>query len=511
MGRHDLLNDPSMTTREGRKQNNDRVEQLVIEWTKTQTKFAAMDAIQTAGATAGAVMDVQDLSEDAHLRERGIFATVQRPVRGAVNVSGWPVRMSESRVPLKCAPAAGAHTAEVLKEWLEPRKQETKTSSGPSPKQALSGVKVVDFTQFEAGPSCTEVLGWLGADVVKIEEPQKGDRGRSHSDMPDADSPYFVLLNANKRSFGCDLKSQAGKEVIAKLIAKADIVVENMAPGAIERLGLGYDAVRQINPRVIFAQIKGFASDGPHANYRCLDGIAQAAGGSMAVTGLDDMKPLRPGAHMGDTGTGMHCVTGLLAALYQRHRTGRGQRVEVAMTEVVNNFNRRALASYLATGKVPGRAGNIGLYPCKGGGMDDYCYVATRHLDDDRWRRLLTVVAKRELLEDPKFSSEAKRLANVAAIDALVAAWCLGRTKTDAMELLQNAGVPASAVFGSQELYDDAQLHKRGMMVTLDHPKRGRTIIPGCPLQMSDSPVQVTCPPLLGAHTEAIVSEWLGG
>ena len=515
MGREDLMNDPVLSTPQGRIERLNEVNALVTAWCREQTKIEAMDCIQRGGATAGAVLDARDLSADPHLRQRGMLVTVEHPVRGAVTMPGWPVKMSESQVPVQCAPSLGAHTEEVLKEWLAPGKREPGKPVQGAPaagmKPALSGVRVVDFTQFEAGTSCTEVLAWLGADVVKIEEPGYGDRGRTgNTDKPGVDAHYFILLNANKRSLTCDLKSERAKEIVRKLIMKADIVVENMAPGVIERLGFGYDAVRKINPGTVFAQIKGFASDGPQAKYLCFDTIALAAGGSMAVTGVDGKDPIRPGPHLGDTGAGMHCVTGILAALCQRQRTGRGQRIQVAMQEAVINFNRNAFASYLATGAPPARRGGSGLYRCKGGGPDDYCYIPVSEVDDEQWQRLLRAIGEQGLAADPRFAGARERAKNSAAVDTLLSAWCQERTKTEAMDILQGAGVPAGAVLNTQEHCADPHLRKSGMFVTVEHPVRGAITMPGWCVKLSESHVPVRCAPLLGAHTGEVLSEWLG-
>ena len=223
---------------------------------------------------------------------------------------------------------------------------------------ALAGLKVLDLTQYEAGTSCTESLAWLGADICKV-EPQGGENGRfASTERGDLDSYYFIIMNANKRSMVCDLKSPRGKAVVMKLIEKADVMIENMSPGGIEKLGLGYEEVKKINPRLIYAQIKGFAPDGPYGKYLSFDMIAQAVGGAYAITGVEGGPPLRPGPHVGDTGAGLHCLIGILAALNQRHRTGRGQRIEVTMQDSVINFNRICFAGQLMNGKPVERTGN---------------------------------------------------------------------------------------------------------------------------------------------------------
>ena len=292
MGREDLANDPRYSTGKARVEHRDEINAMVSAWCREHTKIEAMEAIQRAGAPAGAVLDMQELSADPHLRKRGMFVTIEHPVRGAVTMPGWPrqdvgvsragatVRRYWARILRRCYPSGWRHAAREIGTAEAVPLKAHQASQNPGMNRALAGVRVVDLTQFEAGPSCTEALAWLGADVVKIEEPTRGDSGRyGTTDKPGVDSHYFILLNANKRSVTCDLKSERGKEILRKLIAKADVMIENMAPGAIERLGFGYDVVRELNPRIIFAQIKGFAPDGPYANYLCFDMIAQAVGG----------------------------------------------------------------------------------------------------------------------------------------------------------------------------------------------------------------------------------------
>ena len=519
LGREDLMKDPRYTNNQTRLEYREEIEAMVAAWCREHTKIEAMEAIQNAGAPAGAVLDAHDLSADEHLRKHGMFATVNHPTRGAITMPGWPVQLSASRVQLRSAPLLGAHTEEVLSEWLAPRqpkqpethKETQQLSQNAGPQPALAGVRIVDLTQFEAGTSCTEALAWLGADVVKIEEPGSGDRGRSaNTDQPGVDAHYFVLLNANKRSLTCDLKSKRGKEILRKLIAQADVLVENMAPGAIERLGFGYDAMRQLNPRLIFAQIKGLASDGPRANYLCFDMIAQSIGGSLSTTGVAGEEPLKPGANLGDTGAGMHCVTGIVAALCQRQKTGRGQRVEVAMQEVVINFNRNAFASYLASGKPPERSGSRSIYACKGGGPNDYCYIPVLDADDGQWQRALRAIGREDLAGDPRFATEHERHKHSDEVDTLLSAWCVERTKVEAMDTLQAAHVPAGAVLDTEDLISDSHLRKIGMFPTVIHPVRGPVTLPGWPVRMSGSHVPVECAPLLGAHTGEVLSEWLG-
>jgi formyl-CoA transferase len=384
---------------------------------------------------------------------------------------------------------------------------------------ALAGIKVVDLTQYEAGTSCTESLAWLGADVVKI-EPPAGENGRfASTERGDLDSYYLILMNANKRSLVCDLKTEHGKDILTKLILKADVVIENMSPGAIEKLGFGYEAVRKLNPRVVYAQIKGFAPDGPYGNFLSFDMIAQAVGGAFAITGEAGGPPMRPGPHVGDTGAGLHTVIGILAALNHRHATGRGQRVEVTMQDAVINFNRICFAGQIMKGKPVERSGSqssLGaaspseLYKCKPGGPNDYVMIYCTRAGNWHWQRLLKVIGREDLANDPRFASPGARVKNSKDVDSLVADWCKDRTKIEAMETLQRAGVPAGAVLDTGELMGNAHLQERGMFATIEHPTRGKVMIPGFPVKLSDSKVPVTSAPLLGEHTEEVLTEWLG-
>lgn len=389
----------------------------------------------------------------------------------------------------------------------------------PPANAALSGIRIVDLTQFESGTSCTETLAWLGADVVKI-EPPAGESGRfASTDGAGVDSCYFIVLNANKRSVVCDLKTEQGKKTLQDLIRKADVMVENMAPGAIERLGLGYDTVKQLNPRLIYAQIKGFGPDGPFAKYLSFDYIAQSVGGAVAATGAEGQPPLKPGPNIGDTGAGLHCAIGILAALHQRNQTGSGQRIEVAMQDAVINFNRISFAAQMMRGTPPERKGNqsmlgvsapCNLYPCKPGGLNDYVFIYTSRRGNAHWHRLLKAIGHEDLVDAPRFASPEARIEHVEEIDRLLGAWCAQRTKTEAMEILQHAGVPAGAVLDTRELSEDPYLRQREMFATIEHPVRGPLTIPGFPVKLSNSHVPVRSSPLLGQHTVEVLEEWLG-
>ena len=383
----------------------------------------------------------------------------------------------------------------------------------------LKGVKIVDFTQFEAGPSCTEALAWLGADVVKIENPKMGDPGRRlRPGQPDNDPYYFHAFNANKKSITVNLKSATGLDLVKDMIEKADVMIENFAPGAIERLGFGYDVVQKINPRIIYAQVKGFG-EGPYENYVSFDMIAQSVGGALSLTGTTETEPLKPGPTIGDTGTGLHCAIGILAALHQRERTGRGQHIKVAMQDAVINFSRIAFARQAASGKAAVRSGNrsalgttapSGLYKCKGGGLNDYCFIYTTRAGNRHWDRLLKAIGRPDLIGDERFNSPERRWANHDEVDRILNEFTQSRSKAEVMQILGDAGVPAGAVYDTMEITQDPALQKREMIVTVDHPKRGKFTLPGWPVKMSESHVAVDRAPLLGEHNAAIYAEWLG-
>ena len=383
--------------------------------------------------------------------------------------------------------------------------------------KALDGVRIIDLTQFEAGTSCTQLLAWLGADVIKVEEPTHGDPGRiSNSNMPGVDSSYFLNLNSNKRSVALDLKQAKGKDIFFELVRQADIVAENLAPGTLERLGLGYDVLSEVNPKIVLARIKGFGTYGPYADYKSFDMIAQAAGGSMAVTGNPGDPPIRPGATIGDTGTGLHAAVGIMAALWQRQTTGKGQVVEVSMQDAVVNLTRVAMSTFNETGKARPRSGNNpqGLpgartYPCKPGGSDDWVYLGATPRRLGLWLALVRAVGGDEMADDPNYSNFDWVVEHTDEIDDMIETWTMERTKYEVFHILGKAGVPCGPTLNAEDIYTDPQLLARDMIVTLQHPERGAFMVPGCPVKMSDSPVELEIGPHLGAQTEEVLKELL--
>jgi len=382
--------------------------------------------------------------------------------------------------------------------------------------KALAGVKVLDLTQFEAGPSCTEMLAWLGADVIKVESPKMGEQGRwLLSEMQGVDSYYFILLNANKRSITLNLKSEKGREIFQDLVKKVDILSENYSLGTLEGLGLGYETLRDINPRLIYLTIKGFGTSGPYSSYKSFDMIAQASGGAMALTGFPDSPPLKPGPTIGDTGTGMHAAIGVLAAYIQRQRTGKGQKVELAMQEAVLNFCRVPMMGTYVTHKPAPRTGNRvpvaapgDVYPCAPGGENDYVFILCTV--PEMWKGLCGAIGRPELAGDDRFRDVRSRARNIEALTAIIREWTGRHTKHEVMKILGEAGVPCGKVLDSVELLNDSHLRERGMIVTVNHPVRGEFTMPGCPVRLEDSPVEVKAAPLLGEHNAEVYRELLG-
>jgi crotonobetainyl-CoA:carnitine CoA-transferase CaiB-like acyl-CoA transferase len=386
----------------------------------------------------------------------------------------------------------------------------------------LGGVRVLDLTQFEAGPSCTEALAWLGAEVVKVENPQGGEAGRFSlrgSSGQGQDSWYFLLFNANKKSVTVNLKSERGLALVKDMAKKADVFVENFAPGAIERLGLGYDVLREINPGLVYAQVKGFGTGGPYERNLAFDMIAQATGGVMSITGERDGPPLKPGVTLGDTGTGMLLAISILAALYRRKGTGEGERIEIAMQDAMLQYIRVALSTQATYGVAARRNGAkvlsgfavpSGIYACKPGGPNDYVYVYTSRTNPAHWHRLLEVVGRKDLIGDPRFETGVARQDREPEVDEMIAAWARQHDKREAMRLLGAAGVPAGAIFDTLELTNEADFERRGIMQTMDHPTAGPFKMPGWPVRFGGRTPELKPAPLLGQHTGEVLGEWLG-
>lgn len=393
------------------------------------------------------------------------------------------------------------------------------TDSKAAAHDCLTGVKVLDLTQFEAGTSCTQVLAWLGADVVKVENPVGGDPGRrTGATTPHRDDPYFLMYNANKRSVTVDLKSPRGLQLVKDLARKADIFVENFAPGAIERLGLGYDVLSALNPGIIYGQVKGFGEGSPQEKQLAFDMIAQA-GGTMSITGDPDRPPAKPGTTLGDSGTGMLMVIGILGALYQRRETGKGARLNVGMQDAILHYIRNAMSVTSKTGKAAPRVGAksiaannppCNIYPCKPGGPNDYVYIYTSRANPTHWPTLLRTIGREDLVGDKRYDTIKARIGHEAEVDAIITEWTSQRDKHEAARLIGAAGIPSAAVRDTLELLNDPDFEKRGIMQTLQHPVNGPFKMTGWPVRKDGEVRKLAPAPLLGQHSAEALKDWLG-
>ena len=371
---------------------------------------------------------------------------------------------------------------------------------------ALDGLRILDMTQYEAGTSCTQALAWLGADVVKVERPDGGDPGRGAN----GDAEYFVVWNSNKRSIAIDLRSSEGRALFMRMVPKYDVFVENYGPGVIERLGIGYEAMRAVKPDIIYARIKGFGVDGPWSDYKCYDMVAQAAAGAFSITGEIDGPPMRPGPTMGDAGTGIQMALAIAAAYAQKLRTSKGQLIELSMQEAMTYYLRTATSSGNYGEQAANRSGNgllatMSLYPCAGGGPNDYVYVMA--VTPKMWEALCRVIDREDLVQHPQFSQQADRYQNRDELRGIIGAWTLMRDKYQAMRELAEGGVPASAVLDTSDLYNNPHLVERGFVHEVEHPRHGAVKLLGWPVRMSESSVEIEAAPLLGQHSKEVLND----
>lgn len=375
---------------------------------------------------------------------------------------------------------------------------------------ALSGMRVLDMTQYEAGTSCTQLLAWLGADVVKIEPPGRGDPGRgvAHADQV---SQYFLNYNSNKRSLVIDLGLSAGRELLLRLVPSFDVFVENYGPGVIERLAIGYEVMRELHPGIIYGRMKGFGLSGPYSGYNCYDWVAQAAAGAFSVTGARDGPPTMPGPTVGDSGSGVQMALAITAAYVQQQRTGEGQLIELSMQEAVTLFMRTHGLQQWGVAPAPRvgsrRGAPTDVYPCKPGGPNDYIFIMT--VTTAMWDTLCAVIGRPELVNDPRFETGPARQEHGDALYAELARWTGERTKHEAMRELAEAGVPCSAVLDTHELFTDPHLVERGLVQTVEHPTAGPVRIMRQPVRMSSSDVPLVAAPLLGQHSDEVLREVL--
>ena len=375
---------------------------------------------------------------------------------------------------------------------------------------ALSGMRVLDMTQYEAGTSCTQALAWLGADVVKVEPPTYGDPGRRVRDGH-GNTPYFINWNSNKRSIVLDLSQPDGRGLFLEMLPHYDVFVENYGPGVVEKLRIDYETLKAAHPILIYARLKGFGTSGPYADYKCFDMVAQAAGGAFSVTGEKDGPPMRPGPTIGDAGTGVQLALAITAAYVQQQRSGEGQLIEISMQEAMTYYMRTMIASGAEWGAaVAPRTGNgngalWNLYPCAPGGPNDYVYIicTTRRM----WDTFAVTIERPELATDPRFADTDGILEHGDWLLEEISKWTMQNDKWEVMRILGEAGVPCSAVFDTQDLHANEHLVSRGFVHTLDHPEHGEIKLLGWAPRMSQSAVQIERAPLMGEHSDEVLQE----
>ncbi|MGD1923864.1 MAG: formyl-CoA transferase [Paracoccaceae bacterium] len=399
--------------------------------------------------------------------------------------------------------------------------------------KALEGVKILDFTHVQSGPTCTQLLAWFGADVIKVERPGVGDATRKQLvDVPVADSLYFTMLNHNKRSIELNSKNETGKQVLTRLIQECDVLVENFAPGALDRMGFGWDRIQEITPRMIMASVKGFGP-GKYEDCKVYENVAQCAGGSASTTGFLDGPPLVTGAQIGDSGTGLHLALGIVTALFQREKSGRGQKVLAAMQDGVLNLSRVKLRDQqrlaagplkeysqfgegIEFGEATPRAGNDSgggqpgrILKCKGWETDPnaYTYFITQAAV---WSDICDIIGKPEWKDASGYKTPPERLDKLNDIFDAIEAWTMTKTKFEVMDICNPKNIPVGPILSMKEIMEDEGLQATGTIVKVPHPERGEYYTVGCPIKMSDSPVDVERSPLLGEHTSEILSEVLG-
>src|SRR5215475_2059648 len=398
--------------------------------------------------------------------------------------------------------------------------------------KALDGVRVLDFTHVQSGPTCTQLLGYMGADVIKIERPGVGDITRGQlRDIPNVDSLYFTMLNGNKRSITVDSKNPKGREIIERLIKHCDVLVENFAPGALDRMGFTFERIHALNPRMIVASVKGFGP-GPYEDCKVYENVAQCAGGSASTTGFRDGPPLVTGAQIGDSGTGLHLALGIVAALYQRLRTGRGQKVLAAMQDGVLNLARVKLRDQQRLAKGPlteysqygqgipfgdavPRAGNDSgggqpgwIIKCKGWETDPdaYIYFITQA---PVWAEICDLIGEPSWKTDAEYATPRARLPKLKHIFSTIEQWAMTKSKFEVMDICNKLDIPVGPILSMKEIAEEQSLRATGTVVEVDHPTRGKYLTVGNPVKMSDSITEVNRSPLLGEHTEEILKNVL--
>jgi formyl-CoA transferase len=380
--------------------------------------------------------------------------------------------------------------------------------------KALEGMKILDLAQWEAGPSCTLQLAFLGADVIKIEPLGLGEAGRtfflSEEDAGKGlDSWYFLSLNANKRGITMNLKSPQGLAMFKEMVKKADVVVSNFGPGVMEKLGIGYDVLSKINPRLIYAENTGFGKGGPYSNYLSMDACAKAIGGAFSNTGLSSTPPLNPGPTIGDTGSGMHLALGILAAYIQVKRTGEGQIVEQSMADAIINLNRVPTAIHpLDDGEPSPRRDFAEVVKCKGDGPNDYAFV--NMLTPKQYEMVMTAVGRKDMITDELKNNIRLRIERYSEIKEAIEGWTKTKDKMEVFKTLADLRIPVAPVLDTKEVLNDPHFNQRGTIVEIDHPQRGKYRMAGCPIRLSKNDYDYKAAPLLGQHNEEVYRELLG-
>lgn len=395
--------------------------------------------------------------------------------------------------------------------------------------KALEGVRILDMTHVQSGPTCTQLLAWFGADVIKVERPGVGDATRRQlQDIPDVDSLYFTMLNHNKRSLTLNTKNAKGKEIFAKLIKHCDVMVENFAPGAIDRMGFTWEKIQEINPRMIYASVKGFGP-GPFEDCKVYENVAQCTGGSASTTGELDGFPMVTGAQIGDSGTGLNLAFGITTALFHREKSGRGQRITCSMQDGVLNLCRVKLRDQQRLahgplkeypqypngefGEATPRSGNASgggqpgwIVRCKGWETDPdaYSYVITQAA---AFPALAKTIGHEDWLDDPEWSTPEARLPKLDKVFEEIEKWTKTKTKFEVMDILNPLNVPCGPILSMKELAEEPSLRATGTIVEVDHPERGKYLTVGNPIKLSDSPTDVQRSPLLGEHTDEVLTE----
>jgi formyl-CoA transferase len=380
--------------------------------------------------------------------------------------------------------------------------------------KALEGLKILDLSQWEAGPACTEQLAFLGADVIKLEPPKTGEVGRTFLiSAADAerglDSWYYLSLNANKRSITLNLKNPEGVAMFKEMVKAADVVVSNFAPGVMERMGIGYEVLSKVNPRIIYAENVGFGKGGPYTDYLSMDSIAKAIGGAFSNTGLADAPPLNPGPTIGDTGAGMHLAVGILAAYIQRLKTGLGQVVEQSMADAVINLNRVPTAIHpLDDGEPSPRRNFVEVVKCKGDGPNDYAYI--NMLTPKQYEMTMTAIGRKDMITDELKNDIRLRIERYSEIKEAIEAWTITKDKMEVFKTLADLGIPTAPVLDTKEVLNDPHFNQRGTIVEFDHPQRGKYKMAGCAIRLSQNDYEYRPAPLLGQHNADVYGELLG-